>query len=91
MKNSQNGPRCCGGLDLTEMHKRHHIGADRTLYPATKMDPTVTKKEVQAVVKCCERCQSIDPAPVMHKKSEIGIAKNWRRLAIDINHYGQIL
>ena len=83
MKNSHNGPRCCGGLDLTEMHKRYHMGADRTLYPATKIDPTVTKKEVQAVVKFSERCQSIDPAPVMHTKDKIAIAKNWTRLTID--------
>eukprot|EP00794_Sanderia_malayensis_P013419 gene13419-14795_t len=66
------------------------MGIEKTLYLARKIDPSVTKTEVKEVVKCCERCQSIDPAPVTHNKGEIGNAKNWKRLAIDVTHYRQI-
>ena len=90
-KNATNDfDKCCGGLDIQEVHNRHHMGVDKTLYLARKIDPSVTKADVKEVVRCCERCQSIDPAPVMHKKGEIGIAKNWSRLAIDVTHYRQI-
>ena len=76
-KNATNGfDRCCSGLDIQEVHNRHHMCVEKTLYLARKPDPSVTKVEVKEVVKSCERCQSIDPAPVMHKKGEIGIARN---------------
>ena len=83
-KNATNDfDKCCSELDIQEVHNRHHMGVDKTLYLARKIDPSVTKADVKEVVRCCERCQSIDPAPVMHKKGEIAIAKNWSRLAID--------
>ena len=82
--------KCCSGLNIQEIHNKHHMGVEKTLYLARKIDPSVTKAEVQEVVKCCERCQSIDPAPVMHKKGEIWIARNWSRLAIDVTHYREI-
>ena len=82
--------KCCSGLNIQEVHNRHHMGVEKTLYLARKLDPSVTKAKVKEVVKCCERCQSIDPAPVMHKKGEIGIARNWSRMAIDVTHYRQI-
>ena len=51
---------------------------ERTLYLAQKMDPPVIKTDVKKVVKCYAKCHSIDPAPVIHKKGEIGIVKNWK-------------
>ena len=81
--------RCCSGLDIEEVHNRHHMGVEKTFLLARKLDQSVTKAEVKEVVKC-ERCQSIDSAPVMHKKGEIGIVRNWSRLAIDVTHYRQI-
>ena len=50
----------------------------------------ITKAEVKKAVNRCERCQTIDPAPVTHSKGEIGIYKNWSRLAIDVTHFRQI-
>ena len=35
----------------------HHLGVDRSLYLARKVDPAVTRQSVQRVVKGCERCQ----------------------------------
>ena len=41
-----------------------HRGIKRTLYFSRKLSPTVTRKDVLRVVKACQVCQSIDPAPV---------------------------
>ena len=41
------------------------------------------------MVSGCERCQSIDPAPVVHEWGEIHVNENWRRLALDVTHYRQ--
>ena len=49
------------------------MGVDRTIYLARKIDPSVTKAEVKRVVRRCERCQSIDPVPVTHRKGKIGL------------------
>ena len=60
---------------------------DRSLYLARKVEPTVTKQSVQRVVKGCERCQRIDPAPMVHRGGEIWVTGNWKRLAVDVTHY----
>ena len=39
-------------------------GIKRTLYFSRKLSPAVTRKDVWRVVKACQVCQSIDPAPV---------------------------
>ena len=41
-----------------------HHGIQRTLHFSQKLSPPVTKKDVRRVVKECQVCQSIDPAPV---------------------------
>ncbi|KAK7068620.1 hypothetical protein SK128_000100, partial [Halocaridina rubra] len=52
-------------IDQTELHKKHHMGLDRTLYLAKRLDPEVSRDSVKRVVKCRERYQSIDPVPAM--------------------------
>lgn len=82
---------CAGAVvDLAELHNKHHMGIDRTLYLAKKLDPEVSRESVKKVVQCCDRCQSIDPAPVVHKGGEVSVENNWRRLAVDVTHYRQI-
>ena len=78
---------CAEAISLREMHEMHHLGVDRSLYLARKVDPTVTRQSVQRVVKGCERCQRIDPAPMVHEGGEIWVTGNWRRLAVDVTHY----
>ena len=78
---------CAGAVSLREMHEMHHLGLDRSLYVARKVDPMVTRQSVQRVVKGCERCQRIDPAPMVHEGGEIWVTGNWRRLAVDVTHY----
>ena len=82
---------CAGVVDVEELHNMHHVGVERTLFLARKVDPGVARGSVQRVVRGCERCQSIDPAPVVHTRGEIGVDETWRRLAIDVTHYRQLL
>ena len=57
-------------------HQSGHPGAKQTLYFARLVDPQVSKETANSVVKACETCQSIDPAPV-----------RWKRLAMDLTHH----
>ena len=86
-KDGEEDDICAGAVSLRAMHEMHHLGVDRSLYLARKVDPAVTLQSVQRVVKECERCQRIDPAPVVHEGGEIWITGNWRRLAVDVTHY----
>ncbi|XP_076031925.1 uncharacterized protein LOC143019828 [Oratosquilla oratoria] len=70
-----------------ELHKTHHLGVDRSLFLARKVDPNISKEEVRHAVRACARCQSIDPAPRPHSAGELCVEENWRRLAIDVTHY----
>ena len=81
---------CAAGstvVNVKECHETHHMGEERTLFLARRLDPGVTKEEVKAVVRSCERCQRIDPAPVVHKSGELCVGDNWERLAMDVTHY----
>ena len=90
MSAQSQSPVCCTGvLNIKELHGMHHMGVDRTLFLARKVDPMVTREAVRRVVSGCERCQSIDPAPVVHERGEIHVNENWRRLALDVTHYRQ--
>ena len=62
---------CSGAVEplsderIAEIHESTgHHGIKRTLYFSRKLSPAVTMKEVQRVVKACQVCQSVDPAPV---------------------------
>ncbi|KAF2348572.1 Integrase catalytic core [Trinorchestia longiramus] len=74
-------------MNIIEVHNKHHVGVGRTLYLARKMDPNVSREDVKRVVRSCERCQSIDPAPLKHEPGEVSVKTNWSRLAIDVTHY----
>ena len=64
-----------------------HPGVNRTLYFARLVDPHVSKKDVRSIVRACETCWSIDPAPVHWKKGRLSVKSNWIRLAMDIAHH----
>ena len=51
----------------------------------------MSKKLVKLVIRACEACQSIDPAPVHWKKEDLSMKKNWSRLAMDMTHGGHFL
>ena len=39
------------------------------------------------MVRQCEQCQSIDPAPKRHQEGKLSVDEDWTRAAIDITHY----
>jgi len=84
-----NGSVACVSASATvkQLHDKHHMGVERTWYLAKKVDPQITKEQVKRVVKNCERCSRIDPAPGVHDVGELGVCGTWERLAIDITHY----
>ena len=61
---------------------------NRTLNFVRKTIPTATENDVRNVIKNCEPCQSIDPAPIRWEKGKLDVEGNWERLAMDITHYG---
>ena len=78
---------CAAGFNLKDMHNTHHMGVERSLFLARRLDPTVSKEDVKKVVRECEQCQKIDPAPTVHEAGELYVGNNWERLAIDVTHY----
>lgn len=65
-----------------------HPGVRRTLYFARKRNRNVSRRHAQIVVKNCEACQSIDPAPIRWNKGKLSVEKIWQRIAIDVTHVG---
>lgn len=70
------------------IHNQHHFGVNRTFHLAKLKFPSVTREEVSRVIKSCVPCRSIDPAPVRWEKGGLEVEDNWRRIAIDVTHYG---
>ena len=74
-----------GPDQVAKVHRQSgHPGVNRTLYFARIVDPHVSKKDVRSIVKACETCRSIDPAPVRWKKEKLSVESNWIRLVMDI-------
>ncbi|XP_076036043.1 uncharacterized protein LOC143021997 [Oratosquilla oratoria] len=76
-----------GSFRAKELHETHHLGVDRSLFLARKVNPNISREEVRHAVRACARCQSINPAPRPHSAGELCVEENWGRLAIDVTHY----
>ena len=63
-----------------------HPGVKRTLYFARLVSPKVSKAAVREVVRDCEECQSIDPAPVRWRTGRLDVCENWSRVGMDVTH-----
>ena len=76
------------GLDQIKIVHRQsgHPGVRRTLYFVKQIAPGVSKATVKTVVRDCEECQSIDPAPVHWSKEALNVRQTWHRVAMDITH-----
>ena len=69
-------------------HERHHLGVQRTFFLAEReLGGVVTLPVVEDIVRNCNACCSIDPAPVQRDKGEVGVESTWDRVAVDITHY----
>ena len=69
-----------GELDPTCIQTIHrfygHPGVKRTHYFIKLVSPEVSNAAVQEVVRECEECQSIDPAPVSWKAGRLDVYEN---------------
>ena len=69
-------------------HNSGHSGVRRTYYFVQLTNPSVLKSAVRAVVKECQTCQSIDPAPARWQKGQLGTDTTWSQLGMDVTDYG---
>ena len=63
-----------------------HPGMRWTLYFVKQIAPGVSKAAVKTVVRECEECQSINPAPMHWSKGALNVKQTWHRVAMDITH-----
>ena len=80
----------CAAMTVEQLHAQHHFGVDRTLHLARQVDPSVTRRQVENVVRQCVECRSIDPAPVRWNSGRLSVEKCWDRIAIDSTQVGQV-
>ncbi|XP_043227746.1 uncharacterized protein LOC122384429 [Amphibalanus amphitrite] len=90
---SDNDQEVCAGAmvetDIAAVHETSgHPGIRRTLHLCRRLDPSVTRKQVQQVVRQCPACQSIDPAPQRWQHGTLSVERNWDRVSMDICHVG---
>ena len=69
------------------LHEMHHIGVERMLFLARKVDPTVFRGIVCKVVWACQQRQSIDCVSRTHDTGEIHVSNNWVRPLMNLPHY----
>lgn len=92
-EDSHQSPVCVAACSMSprrlrDLHEQTgHQGVERTLYFARKIDSTVPRSAVTEVVKACNTCNSIDPAPVHWKRGRLDVNEIWKRVAVDFTHY----
>ena len=64
-----------------------HSGVERTIYFVRRRHPHVTRKQVQEIVRSCEECSSIDPAPQRWTRGSLIMPNVWERLGMDVTHF----
>jgi transposase InsO family protein len=72
-------------------HLPHHMGVDRTLYLARQIRSDLSREQVKGEIAGCEACQRVDPAlrsENLVAKGNLSVDGNWRRVAVDVTHYG---
>jgi hypothetical protein len=87
IKHSETQVCATARFSLEKQHQQHHFGVERTLQLARQVDETVSRNAVEHVVKECETCSSIDPAPVRWSKGHLQVNNCWDRIAVDITHF----
>ena len=79
---------CEREIIVQQIHNLAHFGVSRTEYLVQKLGlPDVTRKEVDQVVKSCQRCNSVDPSPIKFDKGNLHCDQKWFRLALDITYF----
>ena len=71
---------------ILNLHNKTHLGVDKTFYMAKRFLRHVSKENVRDVVRNCDICKSIDPAPIMWSRGNLSVQSNWSRIEIDVTH-----
>lgn len=74
-------------LNIKDIHDKHHFGTYKTLYCCQKFGLNPSFDDVKAVIEQCERCTTIDPAPIRWSKGNLEVEQTWKRLACDTTTY----
>lgn len=59
------------GSGLKKLHSVNHMGVDKIMFLGRKVGLDITMESVQKVVRCSDRCQSIDSASSVHESESI--------------------
>ena len=67
----------------SRIHELHHFGVDWTFYFVKRAcsGVEVRRKDVERVVKNCNRCRSIDPSAIRWSTGELSVESVWYRVA----------
>ena len=77
----------CGLNQIKIVHRQSgHPGVRWTLYFVRQIALGVSKATVKTVIRECEECQLIDPAPVHWSKEALNVKQTWYWVAMDITH-----
>ena len=71
-------------------HLPHHLGIDRTLYIAKRIESDLSREQVKLELAGCQACQRVDPALRSENfvaKGSLSVEGNWHKVAIDVTHY----
>lgn len=77
--------------EVLRIHKLNHFGSIRTARLAALKGINHSKRLAKEVVKNCQACQSIDPAPVRWLHGDLSEKEPWHTLSLDVTHYNATL
>ena len=78
-----------GGRDsVVELHNRHHLGVKQTMRVVDRMQIMADRAQVAEVVRSCQVCRQVDPAPVTWEHGHLDVDANWQRIAADVAYVG---
>ena len=92
----QGAPAVCSAAvspeDVVRIHETSgHPGIRRTLRLCRRQSPAVDRDQVRSVVRQCQACQAIDPAPRRWTHGSLSVAGCWERVSMDVCHVDQQL
>ncbi|XP_043192569.1 uncharacterized protein LOC122365419 [Amphibalanus amphitrite] len=87
----QGASMVCGAVvtepDIARIHHTSgHPGITRTLRLCRRQSSDVTRAQVRAVIRQCQACQSVDPAPQRWVRGTLGVNECWERVSMDVCH-----
>ena len=73
---------------VVKLHNRHHLRVERTMHVFDRMQIMADRALVAEVVRACQVCRQVDPAPVTWEHGHLDVDANWQRIAADVAYVG---